>query len=177
MAVYMIQAGGPRGPVKLGHGNPQSRRDDLQVGNHLDLRIIRTFHGGEPEEAYLQGIFADLEIRGEWYSFSRAMLGDIGLVEILPPDPVPEPAGSVHHLIRAEVGLSAYLRQQDISIQMFAKMVNVKVASVHRYVLGERIPRPEILERIIKVTKGAVQANDFFASMMQRQAAHASEAA
>lgn len=82
MPCYMIQAGDIRGPVKLGHGDPIKRRMGLQVGNHLELRIIRVFRGGAKEERQLHAQFSELEIRGEWYSFSRAMLGNVGLVEI-----------------------------------------------------------------------------------------------
>lgn len=82
MSVYMIQAGGNRGPVKLGYGDPQARLYDCQIGNHLELRLIRTFEGGADEELRLHELFSDLSIRGEWYGFSSAMLGDVGLVEI-----------------------------------------------------------------------------------------------
>lgn len=86
MPVYAIQAGGDCGPVKLGHGDAKNRLIDLQIGNHLTLRIVRIWEGGRAEEEALHTRFEDLWIRGEWYSFSRAiMVGDVGLVEIFGP--------------------------------------------------------------------------------------------
>lgn len=72
--------------------------------------------------------------------------------------------------------LRPYLDEQNITPADFARMIKVEPASVHRYLTGERIPRMEILGRIIQVTRGAVQANDFFASAQSRQVAMASDA-
>lgn len=68
------------------------------------------------------------------------------------------------------MNLRPYLEENGISPAEFAREIRVEPASVHRYLSGERIPRPEILERIIQATNGAVQANDFFASVRARQA-------
>lgn len=85
MAVYMIRAG-ESGPVKIGHSTePEMRLSQLQVCHWETLRIIRLFEGGEPEEFLLHERFIDLHIRGEWHSFSRAMMGSVGLVEIDSP--------------------------------------------------------------------------------------------
>jgi DNA-binding XRE family transcriptional regulator len=104
MAVYLMQAGGPTGPVKIGYGDPRSRLADCQVGNHLELRIIRVFEGGASEEEILHERFADLHLRGEWHSYSRAMLGDVGLVELVSPA---EPTAEVIPLPICEAGPSA----------------------------------------------------------------------
>jgi DNA-binding XRE family transcriptional regulator len=88
MPVYMIRAG-ENGPVKIGHSQwPEVRLGQLQISHWERLRIIRVFEGGESEEAILHARFADLHIRGEWHSFSRLMLADVGLVEVV--DAVPE---------------------------------------------------------------------------------------
>jgi Meiotically Up-regulated Gene 113 (MUG113) protein len=91
MPVYMIRAG--MGPVKLGHTNDHRKRlNELQVAHYERLRIIRLFEGGEPEEASLHLRFADLHLRGEWFSFSKLMLGDVGLVDYRDPvAAMPEP--------------------------------------------------------------------------------------
>lgn len=68
------------------------------------------------------------------------------------------------------MNLRPYLSENGISPADFAREIRVEPASVHRYLTGERIPRLEILERIVQATKGAVQANDFFASAQARQA-------
>lgn len=72
--------------------------------------------------------------------------------------------------------LRPYLDEKKISPADFAREIRVETASVHRYLTGERIPRMEILERIIQATEGAVQANDFFAAAQARQAAMATGA-
>lgn len=82
MSVYMIRAG-ETGPVKIGHSiDPEDRLGALQVSHWETLRLIRLFEGAEPEEFLLHERFIDLHIRGEWHSFSRAMLGNVGLFEI-----------------------------------------------------------------------------------------------
>lgn len=68
------------------------------------------------------------------------------------------------------MNLRPYLDENGISPAAFAREIRVEPASVHRYLTGERIPRLEILERIIQATNGAVQANDFFACAQARQA-------
>lgn len=61
------------------------------------------------------------------------------------------------------MNLRPYLEENEISPAQFAREIRVETASVHRYLCGERIPRREIMERIVRATNGAVQANDFFA--------------
>lgn len=85
MTVYFIQGESRFGPVKIGHSHdPETRLGQLQVSHWETLRIIRLFKGAEADEAALHLRFFDLHIRGEWHSFSRAMMGEVGLVEILP---------------------------------------------------------------------------------------------
>lgn len=59
--------------------------------------------------------------------------------------------------------LRTYLDVNSIGPADFAGMIKVSTAALHRYMAGDRIPRPEILERISNVTNGAVKPNDFFA--------------
>jgi transcriptional regulator with XRE-family HTH domain len=61
------------------------------------------------------------------------------------------------------MNLRTYLDQKKISPARFAGSIKVSVAALHRYLGGERIPRPEVLERIVEATDGTVQPNDFFA--------------
>ena len=90
MPVYMILVG-ERGPVKIGHSNdPRTRLRELQVAHHRKLTILRKFEGGEVEERLLHDKFEHLRLRGEWFRFSKKMLGDVGLTEILPA-PVVDP--------------------------------------------------------------------------------------
>ena len=59
--------------------------------------------------------------------------------------------------------LREYLSAEKVSIPDFAKAIEVSVQTVHRYLGGERTPRPEIMQRIKAATGGKVQPNDFFA--------------
>ena len=66
--------------------------------------------------------------------------------------------------------LRTYLDQHRISASEFARLINVRRMTVHRY-LGDRVPRPEILKRITEATNGAVTANDFIEPPDQGEAA------
>jgi transcriptional regulator with XRE-family HTH domain len=58
--------------------------------------------------------------------------------------------------------LRRYLDANDISVAEFAGILDVTVQAVHRYINGERIPKREVMDRIIRITAGRVQPNDFF---------------
>lgn len=61
--------------------------------------------------------------------------------------------------------LEHYLEKHEISTDRFAEMINVSNRmTVYRYIKGKRIPRPEIMNRIIEATQGNVGAEDFFIS-------------
>lgn len=59
--------------------------------------------------------------------------------------------------------LRDYLDQENKPVRDFAEAISVSVAAMHRYLAGQRKPRPEVMSRIAAETKGAVQPNDFFA--------------
>eukprot|EP00752_Nemacystus_decipiens_P016921 g15149.t1 len=59
--------------------------------------------------------------------------------------------------------LSDYLITQELSPAEFARRIEVGRMSVHRYISGERFPRPEVLARIHQETSGQVTPNDFLA--------------
>lgn len=125
MPVYLARAG-EDGPVKIGYADdPQRRLVDLQVGNHLRLSLLRLFEGGETEERILHIRFADLRLRGEWFSFSRAMLGDLGLTEIIEEtaevepelDPLPTGDGrvlSATQIIKACGGIKVFIAELNV---------------------------------------------------------------
>lgn len=139
MPVYIIQAGDRSGPVKIGHGqDPQLRLVNLQLGNHLELRIIRLFEGAAPEEAMLHARFADLRIRGEWHSFSRLMMGDLGLVEVTDlAEVLPIPPGEISGASAAEIGakiaaLRASRGMSQIALASIVKISRSTLASIER---------------------------------------------
>jgi transcriptional regulator with XRE-family HTH domain len=58
--------------------------------------------------------------------------------------------------------LRRYLDASDISVADFAETLGVTVQAVHRYCNGDRIPKRDVMDRILRATRGAVQPNDFF---------------
>lgn len=156
MPVYMIQAGGSTGPVKIGHGDEQRRLTDCQVGNHLELKIIRVFEGGGPEEKMLHDRFDDLWIRGEWHNFTRAMLGDLGLVEIVAGAPATSPS-AVDSIVKRFGGQSA-----------LARILKTSQGTVWEWVEKGRVPStriPAIIDAAKQLSPPvSLQPNDFFVS-------------
>ncbi len=56
--------------------------------------------------------------------------------------------------------ISEFLEANELTRAKFARLIGVNEASITRYMNGTRVPRREHLDRIYKVTKGAVTAND-----------------
>lgn len=86
MPVYMVQVG-EHGPVKIGWtDNLRDRLIQLQISNYQTLTVLRVFAGGIEVERQLHDRFADQHLRGEWFSFCKSMLGDLGLVDTYTTD-------------------------------------------------------------------------------------------
>jgi hypothetical protein len=81
--VYFIRAG-EVGPIKIGHassvGLVESRRVTLQCGNHEQLTTILIVPGTGYTERYAHSVFADLHIRGEWFSAGHDLLHMLDLL-------------------------------------------------------------------------------------------------
>jgi transcriptional regulator with XRE-family HTH domain len=60
------------------------------------------------------------------------------------------------------VQLKDYLLLTGSTERAFAEAIGVSQQAVSRYVSGARIPRPNVVQRIQAVTKGAVCVSDFF---------------
>lgn len=58
--------------------------------------------------------------------------------------------------------LSDYLAAEKLSHAEFGKRVGVSQVSIHRYSKGLRLPRPEIVARIAKETRGKVTIEDHY---------------
>jgi transcriptional regulator with XRE-family HTH domain len=63
--------------------------------------------------------------------------------------------------------ISEFIAANSLTRAKFAKMIGVEEESVTRYMNGTRMPRRKQLDRILKVTNGAVTAND----ILQHEAA------
>ncbi len=64
--------------------------------------------------------------------------------------------------------LTEYLRHQKTSQRAFAKRLGVTQQAANRYCMGGRIPEPEILVRIERITHGLVRVEDFVRQARQR---------
>lgn len=60
--------------------------------------------------------------------------------------------------------LNEYMAQNSTSMRDVAAAIGVTYEAIRRYANGERIPKPDILNKITKLTGGAVTANDFYAA-------------
>lgn len=59
--------------------------------------------------------------------------------------------------------LADFLEAHELSYAEFARSIRAKSPeTVRRYAIEGRVPRPQMLERIIEATDGKVTANDFF---------------
>jgi len=57
--------------------------------------------------------------------------------------------------------LKSYLKMKGIKPDDFADTVGFSKGGVLKWISGERYPRHEAISKIMKVTNGAVTANDF----------------
>lgn len=58
--------------------------------------------------------------------------------------------------------LSAYLLQRDLSAAEFGRRVDISKQAMSRYVRGVRIPRRDVMARILVETGGRVKPGDFY---------------
>lgn len=62
--------------------------------------------------------------------------------------------------------LSDYLHQKNLTDAAFARLVGISSEAVRRY-KDKRVPEPKVMRKIIEVTDGQVQPNDFFPAEMR----------
>lgn len=58
--------------------------------------------------------------------------------------------------------LSDYLEKNRLTQTAFAELIGADQGQIARYVSGERLPRRDLMQKIIDATDGAVTPNDFF---------------
>ncbi len=58
--------------------------------------------------------------------------------------------------------LREYLKNNKLSVRKFSKITNIPEATITKYKYQERIPRPEIMQRIMLETNSLVQPNDWY---------------
>jgi hypothetical protein len=171
--IYMFMAG-DRQAVKIGFADDVfRRRKEVQVGNHLAISLFRQFEGSAAEEAMLHAKFGHLRLRGEWFSYSREMEGDVGLVEIFEPTReifadgsfcgATDAGNSALNVAARTSGmkLSEYLSANGLTYRQFAERIGKSVFQVHRWATDKRTPDLESAVEIERITDGAVRPCDF----------------
>lgn len=58
--------------------------------------------------------------------------------------------------------LDYFLKKSEITQAELAKALDVSIASAYRYTNCERVPRKDIMQKLVKFTGGQVTANDFY---------------
>ena len=61
--------------------------------------------------------------------------------------------------------LREYLDDRKLTAKAFGGSIGVSGHAVLKWIRGERVPRPEIMAKIVKATSGAVQPNDFYGAV------------
>lgn len=72
-SLYFIQAGGDRGPIKIGFSvDPAKRCSDLQVGNHEALALLASLRCRDAQyaEKAIHEHLSSSRMNGEWFRFS-----------------------------------------------------------------------------------------------------------
>lgn len=67
--------------------------------------------------------------------------------------------------------LKQFLSERNLTHTAFAKVIGVTTKTAWRYAHGERIPRPNIMARIVEATGGAVTERDFYRTGTEGEAA------
>lgn len=75
------------------------------------------------------------------------------------------------------MNLREFLKARSMSEADLGRALGVGQATVNRYIRGERIPRPEVMRRIVEVTDGQVGPADFYDLPAREPAATQPEAA
>lgn len=145
MAVYFIQAG-DGGPVKIGKADDvRARLADLQVAHWCELSLIREIDGGHKVERWLHRHYAPGRLRGEWFEFSECML-------TVAPPVLAE---------RQPSRFAQYIKNLG-GVHFFVAVLGVTPAAVRMWAAGERIPGRAHMLKIVEITGGQVQPNDFY---------------
>lgn len=58
--------------------------------------------------------------------------------------------------------LTDYLRTSKMTVAKFSERTGLLPDTINKYKMGIRIPKPEAMEVIYRVTDGQVQPNDFY---------------
>lgn len=136
MSVYLVRAG-EHGPVKIGYAENVARRMiKMQADNHVRLILLRELTGGKAEEAVLHLRFADLRLHGEWFGFSRLMMGDVGMADARVFEPGPKTPA---------VDTKAAIAREAIEARVVAADFGQRLATARK---AARLTQHKLAERV-----------------------------
>ena len=72
--------------------------------------------------------------------------------------------------------LHQYLKGQNMAPALFAKKLGVSSEAVRLWTKGERIPTPDLMASIYRLTEATVAPNDFYKLSPGKPTKHATEA-
>lgn len=153
MTVYYVRS--PAfGMVKIGYAeNARLRFSKIQSDCPDTLILAAIEDGNEDLEADRHAQFADLRIRGEWFSDEGALRDHIeSLPAVLSPP----------RKIAGNGPLGSWIAAQGMTLNDFALIVGTTQATISRVCCGIQMPRRDLMVAIFEATDGAVDANVLF---------------
>jgi hypothetical protein len=165
--VYAIADG--HGHVKIGWAkHPDRRLAELNVATPGELALVGYLAGTKFHERRFHQFFKRLHVRGEWFwnegivaNFVSRLLVPVPLFQRRRNKIKPRPTNA----------LGKYLARNKITQQAFAASIGSTQRAVDYWLNGGRTPRPEMMQRIVDATNGAVTPNDFLAPVSEPQEA------
>lgn len=148
--VYFIKPVGQLGPIKIGFTVRVAHRlHDHEVQSPLLLELICTAPGGPQDERLVHECFADQQMHGEWFAWSKglqAVIDHVGATGALPELKRPWPRPT---LGRNSNG-NACVSRAKANITR-----RVNDAERMRYRWPERVIRPDEIQHLISSYQGA----------------------
>jgi len=68
----------------------------------------------------------------------------------------------IHIVYFLSMKLNDYIKRNELSVSDAAALFGVSEQSVYKYLSNERLPKADIMERILHATSGLVTPNDFY---------------
>lgn len=156
--VYFVQAG-VGGPIKIGIStNVRARMVKMQTDAAAPLRLLAIVPGDQQQEARYHRLVSSHKQSGEWFAphadvfalieAERARLGNI---EILAPAKQKIPASR----------FQAWRIAQGMTAKESAALFQLDIATISQLENQRRYPSFVVMERIYRLSNGAVEPNDF----------------
>lgn len=58
--------------------------------------------------------------------------------------------------------IKIYIKKQQITVKEFASTIGVRRETIYKYINNSRTPSPKTMRKIVEVTNGKIQPNDFY---------------